>query len=67
MTEIRSQIEDFGGRRFLLTLGCAWINTCLLMGGHISESIYRDLIIATVAAYITGNTVQKMTSKGGTE
>lgn len=50
----------YGGRRFLLTVGCAWVNTALLMGGYISESIYRDIIIATVAAYITGNVVQKI-------
>ena len=62
---MRETIEQYGGRRFLLTLCCAWISTGLLIGGYISESIYRDLIIATVAAYITGNTVQKLTSKGG--
>ena len=62
---MRDAIEDLGGRRFLLTLCCAWISTGLLIGDYISESIFRDLIIATVAAYITGNTVQKVTSKGG--
>jgi len=30
------------------------------MGGFISDSIYRDIVIATVAAYITGNTIQKV-------
>lgn len=61
--EIRDAIDQWGGRRFLLTAGCAWISTALLMGNFISESIFRDLIIATVAAYITGNTVQKVTEK----
>ena len=62
---MRETIEQWGGRRFLLAVSCSWIVTALLMGGYISESIYRDLIIATVAAYITGNTVQKVTAKGG--
>jgi hypothetical protein len=29
------------------------------MGGYIGESIYRDIVIATVGAYILGNTWQK--------
>jgi len=62
---IKNQIEEYGGRRFILAVGCAWISTALLMGGYVSETIYRDLILYTVAAYITGNTVQKVTSKGG--
>lgn len=52
--------EAFGGRRYLLTVGCGWVNTALLMGGYIDQSIFRDLIIATVAAYIAGNTIQKV-------
>ncbi len=35
------------------------------MSGYIADSIYRDIVIATVAAYIAGNTVQKV--KGAAE
>ena len=57
---MREKIEEFGGRRFLLTFASLWVCSSLLMGGYIGESIYRDIVIATVAAYITGNTVQKL-------
>ena len=52
--------EDFGGRRFLLTLGCGGVTTALLIGGYVDQVIFRDIIIATVAAYITGNVIQKI-------
>lgn len=49
-----------GGRRFLLTLGCGVICTGLLVCGYIEGVVFRDIIIGTVAAYITGNTAQKI-------
>ena len=57
---MREAIDDLGGRRFLLSFASLWVGSALLMGGHIGESIYRDIVIATVAAYITGNTIQKV-------
>ena len=57
---MRESIEDLGGRRFLLSFASLWVGSALLMGGYIGESIYRDIVIATVAAYITGNTIQKV-------
>lgn len=61
---MRGAIEDLGGRRFLLSFCSLWVCSSLLMGGYIGETIYRDIVIATVAAYITGNTIQKF--KGAT-
>jgi hypothetical protein len=53
-------IEKIGGRRFLLTLGCGMACTLLVWEAKISDAIFRDIIIATVAAYIAGNVVQKV-------
>lgn len=59
MLSVADGINRTGGRRFFLTLCSSLINTLLLMNGYIDQTIYRDLIIATVAAYITGNVWQK--------
>jgi hypothetical protein len=55
--------ESYGGRRFLLSAGCGWVATSLLVGGFIDQLIFRDLILYTVAAYIAGNTAQKVMAK----
>lgn len=53
-------IEAFGGRRFLMTMGCGIACTFLLWHAKMSDVVFRDIIIATVAAYIAGNVVQKI-------
>lgn len=53
-----------GGRRFVMTVGCGIACTVLVWHAKISDSIFRDIIIATVAVYIAGNTYQKV--KGST-
>lgn len=50
----------WGGRRFLLTVGCSIAATVLVWHGKISDSSYVTLITLTAAAYITGNTIQKV-------
>lgn len=65
MCTFRDLIANLGGRRFLLCVGSAAICTYLIINGHISESIYRDLIVATVAVYIAGNTAQKLKGDNG--
>jgi hypothetical protein len=57
---VRERIDDLGGRRFLLSFASLFVSSALLMGGYISDSIYRDIVIATVAVYIAGNTTQKV-------
>lgn len=52
--------ESFGGRRFLLSFCCLYICTALLVGGCLTELIYRDIILGTVGLYIAGNTAQKI-------
>lgn len=49
-----------GGRRFIMTMGCGIACTMLVWFTKITPEIFRDIIIATVAAYIAGNVVQKV-------
>ena len=54
--------DSYGGRRFLITLGCGVATTALQWFGKIDAAggTYAAVTIATVAAYITGNTAQKI-------
>jgi hypothetical protein len=52
-------LETFGGRRFLMTMVSGAGTWLLTWFGKVDGSIYSVVTIATVAAYITGNTVQK--------
>jgi len=47
-----------GGRRFVMTMGCGIACTALVWGGKISGEVFAAIIIATVAAYITGGSAQ---------
>lgn len=49
-----------GGRRFVLSVGCGVVNTLLVAAGSITPDVYQWIILGSVAAYITGNTAQKM-------
>ena len=44
----------------MLTVGCGLATTILVWYGKISDEVYATVIIATVGAYIAGNTVQKV-------
>jgi len=52
-------IDNYGGRRFLLTLGCGVASTILVWFCKISGGEYVTIVSLTVAAYITGNVTQK--------
>jgi hypothetical protein len=53
-------LERIGGRRFMLTVATQVSVTALVWFGKISDDVYSIVVLATVAAYITGNTVQKV-------
>lgn len=53
-------LETIGGRRFLLTVATQVSVTLLVWFSKISDDVYSVVVLATVAAYITGNTVQKV-------
>lgn len=59
-------LTTFGGRRFVMTIGCGAVCTVLLWFGKIDGPVFRDIIIATVAVFIAGNTYQK-TKAGSNE
>lgn len=51
--------DRFGGRRFLLTVATQISVTALVWCGKISDDVYSVVVLATVAAYITGNVAQR--------
>ena len=53
-------LSTVGGRRVLLTLVSGAGTFLLCWQGKISDDVYSVVTIATVAAYITNNTVQKI-------
>lgn len=55
-------IATFGGRRFLLTVGCGIVTSYLLWAGKLDSGSYTAIILGTVGAYIGANTFQKVKS-----
>lgn len=56
---IRQQIENLGGRRFLMASGCGIVCTILVWFGKISDQVFATVVLGTVAVYTSGNTYQK--------
>ncbi len=57
----RARLDHSGGRRFLMALGAGMMSTVLQWFGKLDAAgeNYKWVILGTVAAYITGNTMQK--------
>jgi uncharacterized membrane protein YeaQ/YmgE (transglycosylase-associated protein family) len=53
-------MTKFGGRRFILAMGCGIMTTVLQWYGKIDPTggIYATIILGTVGAYIGGSTVE---------
>lgn len=51
-------ISACGGRRFVMAMGCGIACTALVFLGKISGEVFAAVVIATVAAYITGGSAQ---------
>lgn len=64
---IRAAIESAGGRRFLLALSTNLITAVLVLADKVSDTVYATVIIATVGAYIAGNTLQKVKAPENSE
>lgn len=52
-------LSKVGGRRFVLAVGCGVVTSVLCWYGKINDVAYSAVVVATVAAYITGNGLQK--------
>jgi len=52
--------DTVGGRKFLLTISSQVISTGLLYVEKLTPTSYESIIIWTVAAYIAGNSYQKV-------
>ena len=50
-------------RKFLLALAALSAASLLLWCGHIEPLVWRDVVIATVGAYITANVTQRVMTK----
>lgn len=59
--------EAIGGRRFLLTFGAGVVNTGLIIGAYISESVYAQLTFATVAVYVGARAYSEVKTKKPTD
>jgi hypothetical protein len=62
MKAISDLIENSGGRRFLITVGAGTFTTLLQWFEKLDKNgtTFAMVIIATVGAYITNNTYQKV-------
>ena len=52
-------LDAFGGRRFLLVLGCGVVNAALVWFGKITSADFVLVTSATVSVFIAGNAYQK--------
>jgi len=67
MTIPADSVARFSSRKFILALVTLIVSSLLLCFGYIAPLVWRDVVIATVGAYITGNVVQKLAAaKTGT-
>lgn len=53
------ELGRYGSRKFLLALAVLASVTTLVACKRISDGVYSAVVIACVAAYITGNVIQK--------
>lgn len=56
-------LKRVGGRKFLVAVFSLSSATLLVWSGHIADGVYSAVVIATAAAYITGNVAQKAVTK----
>lgn len=60
--QVSAWMYGLGGRRFLMVMGAAAVNTALFATRIMSEAGYITLTLATIGAYLTANTAEGMTT-----
>lgn len=58
-----NNLHNLLSRKFILAFFTLLSCTLLVWSDSISDGVYSAVVIATVGAYITGNVIQKSTSK----
>lgn len=58
-------LQNSGGRRFFMAMGCGIACTVLVWFAKIDGSTFRDVVITTVLGYVGGNTYQKVKATAG--
>lgn len=56
-------IQNLGGRRFILTMLTGFATVCLVYLGKIDSSTYSLVTLGTVGAFITGNVYESVKNK----
>lgn len=59
-------MNRFSSRKFIPAMCTLGVNAWLCAAGHAHEGVYSAVVIACVAAYITGNVGQTVFTKGET-
>ena len=57
-------LYTIGGRKFMLTVAAQVSCNVLVWAGKISDDVYSVVVLATVAAYITGNVIARKNDEG---
>ncbi len=57
---MKLDMNNVGGRKFVLAISTLASATLLTWFGHIADGVYSAVAIATCAAYIGGNVAQKI-------
>lgn len=60
-------IEKLLSRKFIASIFALISTTVLMYTDHIADGVYATVVVATIGAYITGNVVQKSTTKPETK
>lgn len=60
MNDKQTAFFDIGGRRFILAILTLLSINVMLWWDRMTDAIYRDILIAVVAVYVAGNTIQKI-------
>ena len=63
MQTTMNTIQRIGGRKFVVSMCSLTSATFLVWAGYIADGVYSAVVIATAAAYITGNVAQKAVTK----